>query len=164
MFENKITHESRIAVIGVGSSLHSDDAVGLMVAETLKDFTLRERVENIKVFIGETAPENLTGEIKRFKPTHIILIDAADFKGKPGESRILNASETNGVSFSTHIMPLKIILDYLEKSTGATSRIIGIQPLAVNFGSELSLEVKSAIPKTVDIILSELNLFQRSTN
>ena len=55
---------SKIVVLGVGSELRGDDIAGILAAENLKGKTS----DKLQVLIGGTAPENLTGEIKKLKP------------------------------------------------------------------------------------------------
>ncbi len=86
ILKNKLKGAKKIAVLGVGSSLKSDDAAGLLVAEELK------KIKNpkLKVFFGSTAPENLTGEIIKYKPTHIIIVDSVDMDQKPGSILLID--------------------------------------------------------------------------
>jgi hydrogenase 3 maturation protease len=133
----------RITLLGIGSRLRGDDAAGLLVAETLlkwpalKETPPRARAR-VTVLIGETAPENMTGPIRTSDPTHIILIDSADFKKKPGFVRLVRAEEATGACFCTHQIPLQIMADYLTLTTKAEVLIIGIQAAHLGFGSALS--------------------------
>ncbi|MDD4981086.1 MAG: hydrogenase 3 maturation endopeptidase HyCI [Candidatus Omnitrophica bacterium] len=144
--KNKLQGAERVAVLGVGSDLRADDAVGLLVAGELKKACVEsDNRARLKVFLGNTAPENLTGEIKKFCPTHIIIVDAADGQKEPGAVTLIDPGETGGISFCTHQLPPKIIADYLVKSLRCKVIIIGIQPKALDFGASPSKEViKSA--------------------
>ncbi|MFA4984706.1 MAG: hydrogenase maturation peptidase HycI [Candidatus Omnitrophota bacterium] len=137
----------RIAVVGVGSELRSDDAAGAFAAEKIKSGCRRQksRMVRLRVFFGFTAPENLTGEIKKFLPSHIIIIDAAELGKRPGSVGILNDSEIAGLTFSTHRMPLVVLADYLKRSFDCQVIIIGIQPKSVSFGGGLSAPVRKSI-------------------
>jgi len=74
----------KIAILGVGSPLKSDDAAGIFIAGKIaEDFPL-ENYPCLRVYIGESAPENFTGEIKKFMPDHLLVIDAADLEEEPG--------------------------------------------------------------------------------
>ena len=77
--KNRLKAAKRIAVLGVGSELRGDDVAGMLVAGAVQ-----KKSKKIRVFLGATAPENLTGEIIKFKPTHLIIVDTADIKEKPG--------------------------------------------------------------------------------
>ncbi len=82
--KNRLLGAAKIAVLGIGSRLKGDDAGGVIAAEDLRG-ALSKNFEklNVGIFIGGTAPENVTSEIKRFKPSHLIIVDAADMTGEP---------------------------------------------------------------------------------
>ncbi len=129
----------KVAVLGVGSELRADDIAGILAAQEL------EKHPNVKVFLGYTAPENLSGEIKKFKPTHVIIIDTADMGKKPGEVAVFTPEDSGGISFSTHKLPIKVLASYLQQSFECRVIIIGIQPKTLDFGKPVSKEVKSAV-------------------
>jgi hydrogenase 3 maturation protease len=140
----------RIALVGIGSEMRGDDACGLIVAEWLKKYRFRSR--KLKIFIGATAPENLTGVIRAFKPDHVILVDAADFRKKPGTIRLIKPEEAQGVCFCTHQIPLQIMAGYLTASIGCRVTIIGIQAKTLDFGSQISPHVQKAAHDLAKII------------
>jgi len=148
ILKKKLEHAKKIAVLGIGSELRADDAAGLLVAEELKKI----KNSKIKVFLGSTAPENLTGEVIKYKPTHIIIIDSADADQKPGSILLVNPEEVGGVSFSSHMLPVKMIVDYLLESLKCEIIIIGIQPKILTFGETISKEVKKSIKQVSDVI------------
>ena len=71
-----------MAIVGVGSDMRGDDFAGIEIVRRL-----RRKLESSKVLLieGGLTPENFTGEIKKFKPTHVLLIDATDFGSEPGD-------------------------------------------------------------------------------
>ena len=149
ILQNRLTAARRIAVLGVGSELRADDASGILAATGLKAALAgRKKSRAVKIFLGATAPENLTGEIKRYKPSHLVIIDTAEARKKPGTIFIFKPEEVGaGVSFSTHKMPAKILVDYLVKSLGCEVTIIGIQPKSIDFGKAPSRAVVQAAKK-----------------
>lgn len=156
LLQNRIKKAKRIAVLGVGSDLRADDAAGMLAAKLIKDSLEKKKGPvDLRVFFGETAPENVTGEIKKFKPTHVIIIDSADMAEKAGSVKLLDPKNITGVSFSTHQLPLKILADYLEISLKCRVIIIAIQLKTIKFGASLSKEVKSAA-KLISTTLSEV--------
>lgn len=133
----------RIAVIGIGSDLRGDDAAGMITAEKIGKFFRNSR--RIKVYLGGTAPENLTGEVKRFKPTHLVIIDTAEMKEKPGTILFLDPEIIGeGVTFTTHKLPAKVLIQYFQSSFSCKAIFIGIQPKTVAFGNNVSMAVKDA--------------------
>jgi len=79
-----------VAVLAVGSALRGDDAAGLLAAERLeKDYKPASGCPSVAVLVAGTTPENLTGELKRLQPTHVIVIDAADMGEKAGHVALI---------------------------------------------------------------------------
>ncbi len=153
ILKSKLKDARRVAILGVGSDLRGDDCAGILVAEQFSKQRLKldQRLKN-RVFIGATAPENLSGQIKRFNPTHLVIVDSADL-GKPADRvRLIERQELDGVSFCTHRLPLKIMVDYLAQSIGCATIIIGIQPKTINFGSRPSKAVERAAAKVYSML------------
>jgi hydrogenase 3 maturation protease len=158
--KNRLKGAKRIAILGVGSEFRADDAAGMLVAESIekghkKQETRNKRQETkLKVFFGATAPENLTGEIIKFKPTHIIVADTADIKEKPGTILLLKDEDLGeGVSFSTHKLPPKVMIDYLGKKLKCSIMLLGIQPKNLSFGNAVSKEIKSSVKDVSNAIM-----------
>jgi hydrogenase 3 maturation protease len=112
------------------------------------------RLKNIRLFDGGTAPENLTGEIVRGRPSHILLVDAADMGLKPGTAALIEPAIVGGMSFSTHVLPLSILADYLKCALSCRIIILGIQPGQTSFGSKHSREISQAARRLARIILN----------
>jgi hydrogenase 3 maturation protease len=150
--KNKLCGARRIALLAIGSELRGDDIAGLLVAKLVAGCNIDK---TLKVFLGETAPENLTGEIKKYKPTHILIVDCADLGKQAGHVELIDPEDVKGISFSTHRLPTKILTDYLKKSLDCQSYIIGIQPQCLDFGVKPSKQVKAAA-KQICKILKEI--------
>ncbi|MCX5678164.1 MAG: hydrogenase maturation protease [Candidatus Omnitrophica bacterium] len=154
--KNRFHNAEKIAVLGIGSDLRADDVSGMLAARSLKDkLSKRKARVPVKIFFGETAPENLTGEIKKFKPSHLIMIDTIDAGKRAGSIYLFKPEDVGGgASFSTHKMPAKILIDYLVNSCGCQATVIGIQPKRIDFGKAVSKSVETAAEK-VAVILAE---------
>ncbi|MFH1477624.1 MAG: hydrogenase 3 maturation endopeptidase HyCI [Verrucomicrobiota bacterium] len=113
-----------------------------------------EASERVRLFDGGTAPENLTGEIVRFRPSHILLVDAADFGQKPGTVKLIEPENIDGMSFSTHALPLNILADYLKRTLSCHIMILGIQPGRTDFGAPPSREIRQTARRLARIILN----------
>lgn len=141
--KDKLKNAKKIALVAIGSQLRADDAAGLFVGKELQKFHKGiNRYIKFKIFFGETAPENLTGEIKRFNPTHIIIVDSSDLGKKAGTTMLIEPKEVGGFSFCTHQLPMKIMADYLMQSINCQVLIIGIQPKTLEFGARPSKEIE----------------------
>lgn len=161
--QNRLKGAKRVAVLGVGSDLRGDDAAGMLVAQRMGKYESRitnheRRKGLLRVFYGSTAPENLTGEIRRFKPTHLIIVDTADIKQKPGTVLLLKGEDVSaGISFSTHKLPPRVMVDYFGKTLKCRIILIGIQPKTLEFGRAVSKEVKGSAKDVSDAIISVVN-------
>jgi hydrogenase 3 maturation protease len=142
-----LRQSDRLLVLAIGSELRSDDAVGMYIADELLKYN--PDIAKLCVIKGATAPENFTGEIKKYKPSDMIVIDAADTGKEPGGIDIIDASDITGASFSTHMMPINVFLDYLFRDFECRVLIIGIQPQTLEFGIGISEIVKKTADKIV---------------
>ena len=148
ILKDRLSGARKIAVLGIGSEFRGDDGAGMLVAETLHRKLKGRR--KVKIFFGSTAPENLTGEIRKFKPTHLVIIDTIQIEDKPGTVLVLKPKDVGrGATFSTHMMPAKIMLDYLLRSLKCDVVIIGIQPDSIRFGRSISKKVSASIKAVV---------------
>lgn len=134
----------KVAVVGIGSDLRGDDGAGLLVLRELRAAFGRSLPAKLRLFDGGTAPENLTGEILRFKPSHILLVDAADLGLQPGGVKLIAPEEIAGISCSTHVLPLTMLAEYLRQALDCLVIFIGIQPGQTDFGTQVSREIKLA--------------------
>ncbi len=157
ILKKRLEGAERVAVLAVGSRLRGDDAAGLLAAEELAAILGPRRDRSrIAILIGEATPENLTGEIKRFQPTHLVVIDAADIGAKPGTFRVLEAADISAVSASTHNLPISLLTGYLQQCVGCNVLVIGIQPKACGFDEPISAEVAQAARSVADLIAQTL--------
>jgi hydrogenase 3 maturation protease len=150
----------RVAVLGIGSSLRGDDALGLAFIAELKASLKKERSRiPLKLFSCGVVPENYTGAVKRFKPSLIIIVDALDMAEEPGRISLIDGKKkSSNVSFSTHGLPLNLLIDYLTRSLDCRIISFGIQPESVEFGSSLSKKVNRSVKKLSRLIMENLIL------
>ena len=77
---------------------------------------------------------------------NIILVDAVDFGGRPGEYRVLEAEDLKTTNlFSTHNASLSLTINYLQNNLKVDIIILIIQPKNISFGNNLSSEVERAL-------------------
>ncbi len=138
--ENTIKPGLKYAVMGVGSELRSDDCAGM---HFISYISRKLKRDDVLFIAGSTAPENFTGVIKNFAPDILFIIDAAHMGVKPGDVRVIPTSDIGGVSFSTHMLPLSVILRYIEAEAGCEAKFIGIQPASTEQGLSMCDEVKA---------------------
>ncbi len=132
--------------MGVGNELRGDDAVGIYVARNF-------RKEGWLIIECGTVPEDFTSQIKKIKPKLLVIVDAAEMNLNPGEIRIIPEEKIPKVAFSTHGMPLSLLMDYLKPFTGKII-LIGIQPQTMEFGKYMNENVKRAANELIEILKS----------
>ena len=132
----------RTCLIGIGSDLRGDDSAGLMVARQLLK---HPHAENLLIIEGGPAPENVTGQIRAFHPDNVILIDAAHMDEPPGTVQWIPLDSIDGMSASSHSLPLSMLASYLTAEIGCEVTVLGIQPVQNEIGFGLSSFVKSAV-------------------
>lgn len=141
-----------LAILGVGSFLKSDDAAGVIITEKLREHFSDVELSSVNIFTGESAPENYTGKIKDAKPGNLFILDAADMKKEPGTIQLIEPAEIGETSFSTHMLPIKIMLDYLAGEIRCNVTIIGIQPQSLVFAGGVSTKVAHSIDYVTSVI------------
>ncbi len=138
---------AKVAIVGIGNTLQGDDAAGVEAAHELS--LLIDDCEYVIVVNAGSAPENLTGMLRRFDPDWVLLIDAAEMDEEPGTLRWLDWNETGGISASSHTLPLSILSRYLVEELQCKVALLGIQPQALSFGGPLSGPVQHAVDQIV---------------
>ena len=134
----------RTCLMGIGSDLRGDDSVGLIVARALLQDKQIAQVSGLLILEGGPAPENYTGKIRAFQAEFVLLIDAAQLNEAPGAIRWIPIEAIDGMSASTHSLPLSMLASYLRHELNCEVGVLGIQPGQNEIGAELSLPVRAA--------------------
>jgi hydrogenase 3 maturation protease len=136
-----LINSKRVVIAGIGNPIRSDDYVGMKIIEDLQG----QFSENVRLLECETVPENYLFEIEEFKPSHVLLIDAAFLGLSPGETRLLGVEKIiDFPPITTHVLPLRIFCEYVKGSTKAKIALLLIEPKSMKFGEGLSFEVQQA--------------------
>ena len=145
----KLTSESgerpRVAVLGIGNVIRSDDAAGVLVARILFQRESEKDTDRLLIIEAGHAPENKTGELRTFAPDLVLLIDAADMGKEPGTVEWISEEDIDGMSASTHSLPLSMLAKYLTLELGCQVNLLGIQPVSNEVGETVSAEVLQAV-------------------
>ena len=125
----------RVVIAGIGNPFRRDDFVGVEIVRKLQN-----RVsQSVYLIEGETVPESFIAPITKFKPTHILVIDAGLLNLKSGSSKLVDPTQLmRKSSISTHTLPLRIFCDYLTETTGAKVSLLVVQPEDTRFGEGLT--------------------------
>lgn len=141
----------RACIVGIGSRLRGDDALGPRVIDGRP-----AGVRGAWIDAG-SAPENFLEPIVQTDPDAILFVDAVDFGGQPGECRLLEPADLDGVHLSTHAGSLRTLSEYLKARTGARISVLAIQPERLDMGSGLSPRVAESIDRVIGLLSAALS-------
>ena len=147
--KNWLSNAQKVVVAGIGNPLRKDDFVGIEIVRNLQN-----RVSQFVYLIEcETVPESFIEPITEFKPTHILIIDAAMLNLKPGSSKLIEPSQmTKHPPISTHALPLRIFCEYLAKTTDAKIALLVIQPKDTDFGEGLTSKLRETATTLTNLL------------
>jgi hydrogenase 3 maturation protease len=148
-------------IIGIGNEMRGDDGIGMVVAEALKAFL------PYPVILAGEVPENYLDIIRSYGPDWILLVDAVDFGGDPGDTILIRFNDEAGeppVVLSTHRPSLRILRAYIKKEVGAELFLLGIQPKVVGFCLSISDEVRDAVDKAIKAAISFVDGIEALSN
>ncbi len=147
--KNWLSDAQRVVIAGIGNPLRKDDFVGVEIVRNLQKKVSR----SIYLIECETVPESFIEPITAFKPTHILIIDAALLNLKPGSSKLIEPDQmVEQPAISTHALPLRIFCEYLAKTTGAKIALLVIQPKDASFGEGLTTELRKTAVKLTNLL------------
>ena len=144
----------RIVLVGVGNPIRQDDNVGLKILQGLQG----QLPDNVLLLECEMVPEGYLLDIEDFKPTHLLLIDSAILGRKPGDADVVKATEVATFSVvSSHMLPLRLFCEYVEKTTGAKIRLLLVEPKCMELGEELTPELQLSAENLTQMLLKLLS-------
>jgi hydrogenase 3 maturation protease len=147
--KNWFAGAKRVVIAGIGNPIRQDDFVGTKIAQDLQG----KVSNNVQLIECETVPESYILGIEEFKPSHVLLIDAALLDLASGEACLFLPEQVAGFSaVSSHVLPLRVFSDYLKESTGAKVALLLVQPKSVEFGEGLTLELQAASERIVGLL------------
>ena len=139
--------ERKIAILGIGNRLRSDDGAGSILAESLS-------LRGLTAFDSAVVPENFTGAIRKAAPDTLIIVDACSMGLNPGEFKKIQLQRIeHSDTINSHSPGLIELTKYINEFVPEII-FIGIEPLSLEFGEELSPEVQDGIKILEEIIIS----------
>jgi hydrogenase 3 maturation protease len=155
----------RLFVLGIGNCRKGDDAAGSLCLRLLtRELPPKRRRPDalaeetgpprkslrrfppleVQVLDAGEAPESVTGFIREFRPTHVLIVDAAVAGRRPGTIFLIDRKKISQEDVSTHRLPLSLLARYIEESIVCRVILVGIEPKEVAWGKPVSAEVKAA--------------------
>jgi len=154
--------ERKIAIMGVGNTLHKDEGVGIHVIRALEKGKKRhEELRDVELIDGGTGGLLLLKLIEDFDT--VFIVDAALGGGKPGDIYILSPEELSQSPdsqrmFSAHDIDLTYTLQVgRELGMQTEVKIIGVEPKEyASHGLNLSHELSNKIPEIIKTVVNEV--------
>jgi hydrogenase 3 maturation protease len=146
--QGRIKNAGRLAIVGIGDEFLRPDRLGMWTARTIETHHL----PGVEVFLASTVPESITGPLRRYRPGHVLFFDAADMGLQPGTIAIIEPDRVQASLISTHALPLTVVMDYVERETGAGVTLLGIQPNLTGTDRDLSDQDLSYLNRNLQLL------------
>ena len=146
-----------ITVLGIGNLLMGDEGVGIHLIQTLeKSYTFSPSVNLID---GGTTGLDLIPYFENCEK--MIIVDAVDFQRKPGYIGSLYNEEIHyrfNTKLSLHQAGLADVLSVIKLTDiqSPDMMLIGVQPLQVKMGIELSDKIADKMEQILNIVTEKL--------
>jgi hydrogenase 3 maturation protease len=150
-----------VAFVGIGNQLRSDDAAGILVARELLKRQSATDKEHVLILDAGHAPENSTGDLRKFGPSLILFVDAANMGEEPGTIRWIPEESIDGMRASTHSLPLSMLMHYFTLELHCKVMLLGIQVRSNEVGESVSPEIFRAVEEVVQGLEETLHLTAR---
>ncbi len=132
----------KILFVGIGNVLKQDDGAGVYISRMI------EENSNIRTLTVEVSIENYIGKINSLNHDTLVLIDCMDTGSQPGSVVFLPVEEVTDITFNTHNISLKNIAVFFTSEV----YILGIQPVSVDFGENISDIVRIRADDIINLI------------
>lgn len=146
--------KGRVCLLGIGNRLWRDDGVGSLMADALKS------CQGFDVIDAGFIPENHLESVVRKNPQTILMIDATDFGGEPGQVRLLEADKVTYSGLSTHAGSLRMLAEYLQARTQSRIALLAIQPGDTSAGEGLSPAVSRSFNTLLELLPASVSQAQ----
>ncbi len=146
--------EEKTLIIGMGNYLRCDDAAGLYIVDRLRELVPPGSVEIMNV---EDILESYVIEIAEKDHDNVLIFDAVDSGGEPGTVAFGKLDDLLRYtdSFSTHSLSLRFC-DEIFSRYNKTAWLFGITAAVIDFGTEISEEVKKSADAVIDILCNSI--------
>ncbi len=140
---------NKLTVLGIGNLLNSDEGVGVHAIRALQE-DLAARYPEVEFVDGGTLGMNLLPWVEA--STHLLLLDCVN-AGQPPATLIELTKEQiplySGVKMSLHQTTFQevLALAHVRGRLPEYLHLIGIQPVSLEIGTELSPDVQAQLPE-----------------
>jgi hydrogenase maturation protease len=141
-------------VVGMGNLLYRDEGIGVHVIQAMEKMEIPPHIELLDI---GTSTMDLISYLKEVKK--LIVIDAMKAGGTPGtiyKCKPEDLMPKNGGPISLHEIGLLETLSMAKKMhLEIETVIVGVEPEIIDWGMELTDEVRSRIPSIIEAVLKE---------
>lgn len=153
----------RIAVLGLGNLMRTDDAVGMLALQRLRaDPRFPQSVPLIE---GGTLGLDLIYPLEGF--THVLALDAIDAGVRPGTVLRYSGDAIADlpISKSVHLLGFSDLIGSMHLMGNAPTELIvlGIQPQTIGWGTELTAPVQAALDVLVGQVIEQIGQWSASS-
>ena len=143
-------------VLGLGNLVHSDDGLGVHAIQNLQ--TDPRVPSDVVLMDGGTQGLNLLPHIAAYQ--RLLVIDALDVGEAPGtlvrlEGKALQNLPGKASVHQLGFADLMVALDLLGESPEEVV-LLGIQPLSMEWGIEVTPQVREALDRIPDLVVEQL--------
>ncbi|MFH1039169.1 MAG: hydrogenase maturation protease [PVC group bacterium] len=137
----------RVLLLGIGNTGRGDDGAGAILARRLIG---RGKAGVIDAGVS---PENYLGPVRVYNPDVILLADACRSEKPTGSWSLLGRDELFSVACATHGLSPALVMEFLERETGADVFLLGIEAEKDEWGEDLSHVVKKTLSGLEQLLL-----------
>jgi hydrogenase maturation protease len=147
----------RIAVLGLGNLMRTDDALGMLAIQRLRSDS--RFPPSIALIEGGTLGLELLYPLEGF--THLLALDAIDAGLQPGTVLRYagDAVAQLPISKSVHLLGFSDLIGSMRLIGSAPAELVvlGIQPHTIDWGTELTPQVEAAMETLIEQAIAQID-------
>jgi hydrogenase maturation protease len=154
--------KNKITVIGIGNTLYTDEGIGVHILPYLEKELSNRNINSVEIVEGSTDGMRLLADIEDCE--YLLIIDAINAGKEPGTIIRLEDDEIPkffGIKMSVHQVGFQEVLfaSRIREQLPKEMVMIGAQPYSLELNIGLSKEMENNIPKMVDDIINQINIW-----
>ena len=154
---------TQIRVLALGNLMRTDDAAGMLALRRLaQDCRLPADIDLIE---GGTLGLDLLHAV--YGVSHLLVLDAVDTGGVPGELKRIEGPELAQLptSKSVHLLGLSDLINALRLMGAPEMEVVllGVQPGSTDWGTALTPAVEASQADLVEVALAQLEQWTKET-
>jgi hydrogenase maturation protease len=146
----------KIALLGLGNLMRTDDAVGMLTLRGLEE--CGQLPPEVRVIEGGTLGLDLLDSLRGI--SHLLVLDAVDTGNTSGTLKRFEGQEVDDlpVSKSVHLLGFSDLMGALRLINAAPAEVVllGVQPASTDWGTVLTAEVEVARHTLMQAALDQL--------